>query len=85
MRQFQPLPVFRRESGEAAGGYDVTITGSGFESNATVYFAGLLVSPLAQSETEIIVSAPAGQPNLDRSSRRPKQRWSACKSKLCLP
>ena len=28
-----------------------------------MYFAGLLVSPLAQNETEIIVYAPAGQPN----------------------
>ena len=58
------------ESGEPVGGYQVTITGSGFESvgsgfdsDATVYFAGLLVNPISQSETEIIVYAPAGQPN----------------------
>ena len=32
MRQFQPLPVLSPESGEPVGGYEVTITGSGFES-----------------------------------------------------
>ena len=28
-----------------------------------MYFAGLLVNPISQSETEIIVYAPAGRPN----------------------
>ena len=60
-----PRPVIDSlspDSGEGSGGYSVAIRGSGFETNATVFFGGIRIIPESQSETEIIVTAPAGSP-----------------------
>lgn len=50
--------------GSIAGGTTVTITGSDFRSNVSVYFEGNKATVVSSSSTEIVVKTPAGDPSL---------------------
>ncbi|HHV74781.1 MAG TPA: hypothetical protein GXX41_09135 [Thermoanaerobacterium sp.] len=50
--------------GSIAGGTTVTITGSDFRSNVSVYFEGNKATVVSNSSTEIVVKTPAGDPSL---------------------
>ncbi len=56
------LDAVRPAAGAAVGGYDVTLLGAGFADDVEVYVGALVVTPTSVSDTEVVVTMPAGVP-----------------------